>query len=216
MATGPHGSSVIRNMRVPPKASGIPATCRWIGSVPKCKRTLTVSCSPENSPYSTPIPDPFPVNPPILQPPPNERSDRQLLEDIWDQLRGPGGNGWSQLGGKTVVDYLVEVGEFATYLHRQLDELRAMQSVSGLNGQSGAPAKKAAAKKAAAKKVAAKKTPAKKAAKRTAAKRTAPTRAVAKRTAATRAVAQKRGAKKTGAKRAVAKKSAAKMTAKKT
>ena len=114
---------------------------------------------PGEQPVQHPDPGPVPVNPPILQPPPNERSDRQLLEDIWDQLRGPGGNGWSQLGGKTVVDYLVEVGEFATYLHRQLDELRAMQSVSGLNGQSGAPAKKAAAKKVAAKKTPAKKPP---------------------------------------------------------
>ena len=31
---------------------------------------------------------PVPVNPPILQPPPNERSDRQLLEDIWDRSLG--------------------------------------------------------------------------------------------------------------------------------
>ena len=170
---------------------------------------------PGEQPVQHPDPGPVPVNPPILQPPPNERSDRQLLEDIWDQLRGPGGNGWSQLGGKTVVDYLVEIGEFATYLHRQLDELRAMQSVSGPNGQSGAPAKKAAAKKVAAKKVAAKKTPAKKTAttvaKRTVAKRTAGTRAVAQKTGA-----NKTGAKKTAAKRAVTKKSGAKMTAKKT
>ena len=85
----------------------------------------------------------------------------------------------------------VEIGEFATYLHRQLDELRAMQSVSGPNGQPGAPAKKAAAKK-----VAAKKTPAKKPPRGSAAKR-----AVAKRTAATRAVAKKTGAKKTARRR---------------
>ena len=157
---------------------------------------------PGEQPVQHPDPGPAPINPPILQPPPNKRTDRQLLEDIWDQLRGPGGNGWSQLGGKTVVDYLFEIGRFATELHRQLDELRAMQSGSGPNGQPGAPAKKAAAKK-----VPAKKAPAKKAAKKPAANRSLAKKSAAKKTTT---------AKKTAAKKTTAKKSAAKMTAKKT
>lgn len=37
---------------------------------------------------------------------PRDLSDRELLEQIWDQLRGPGGKGWPQLGGKSIVDYL--------------------------------------------------------------------------------------------------------------
>ena len=39
-------------------------------------------------------PLPKPVDPPLLPKPANPRSDRILLEEIWDQLRGPGGNGW--------------------------------------------------------------------------------------------------------------------------
>lgn len=30
--------------------------------------------------------------------PPSDLTDRELLEDIWEQLRGPGGHGWPQLG----------------------------------------------------------------------------------------------------------------------
>lgn len=33
----------------------------------------------------------------------------QLLQDVWDQLRGPDGNGWPQLGGLSLVDALAEV-----------------------------------------------------------------------------------------------------------
>jgi lysozyme len=34
----------------------------------------------------------------------------QQLQEIWDQLRGPGGHGWRQINGRTVVDALAEVG----------------------------------------------------------------------------------------------------------
>jgi len=44
----------------------------------------------------------------------NSRSDRQLLEEIWDQLRGPEGNGWPQLGGKSLVDAVAELLEART------------------------------------------------------------------------------------------------------
>lgn len=49
--------------------------------------------------------------PPVVVPPTqgNPRSDRQLLEEVWDQLRGPGGKGWPQLGGKSLVDGLAEL-----------------------------------------------------------------------------------------------------------
>lgn len=49
----------------------------------------------------TPAPTPTPVGG-------NPRTDRVLLEEIWDQLRGPGGQGWPQLGGRTLVDALAE------------------------------------------------------------------------------------------------------------
>ena len=39
-----------------------------------------------------------------------------LLREVWDQLRGPQGKGWPQLGGRTIVDSLAEA-------HRKLDEL---------------------------------------------------------------------------------------------
>lgn len=49
------------------------------------------------------------VPPPVLPPPANLRTDRELLQEIWDQLRGQGGNGWPQLGGRTLVDAIAEV-----------------------------------------------------------------------------------------------------------
>lgn len=54
------------------------------------------------------VPPPAPVPPPVLAPAPNPRSDRQLLEEVWDQLRGPGGTGWPQLGGRSLVDALAD------------------------------------------------------------------------------------------------------------
>lgn len=33
----------------------------------------------------------------------------QMLQEVWDQLRGPGGNGWPQLGGLSLVDAVAEV-----------------------------------------------------------------------------------------------------------
>lgn len=53
-------------------------------------------------------PPPAPVPPPALPAPPNPRTDRVLMEEIWDQMRGPGGRGWPQLGGRTLVDALAE------------------------------------------------------------------------------------------------------------
>lgn len=50
------------------------------------------------------------VTPPVVVPPTQPvRTDRQLLEEVWDQLRGPGGKGWPQLGGKSLVDGLAEL-----------------------------------------------------------------------------------------------------------
>jgi hypothetical protein len=46
------------------------------------------------------------IDPCGLRAPENPRSDRVLLEEIWTVLRGPGGNGWPQLGGKSLVDFL--------------------------------------------------------------------------------------------------------------
>lgn len=62
----------------------------------------------EFDPANPPTP-PVVVPPPVLPGPANPRTDRQLLEEIWDQLRGPGGNGWPQLGGKTLVDAIAEL-----------------------------------------------------------------------------------------------------------
>lgn len=36
-------------------------------------------------------------------------TDRELLQQIWDQLRGPDGKGWPQLGGRTLVDAVAEL-----------------------------------------------------------------------------------------------------------
>lgn len=135
----------------------------------------------EQSEHS-PEPDPAPVLPPKLLPDPNPRSDRQLLEDIWDQLRGPGGNGWRQLGGNTVVDYLHEIGSFATDLRQQLDELSAMlealtstrpSTTNGSTATTNAAAKKVPPKRNPAKKPPAKKTAARAPARKSPAKKAA-------------------------------------------
>ena len=49
-----------------------------------------------------------------LRAPKNPRSDRVLLEEIWTVLRGPGGNGWPQLGGKSLVDFLALTADVPT------------------------------------------------------------------------------------------------------
>jgi hypothetical protein len=107
---------------------------------------------------------PTPVEGPILPPPANPRTDRALLEEIWAQLRGPQGNGWPQLGGKTLVDYVAGLGRYATDLSRQIADLRALQAATAPNkAEKKAPARKTPAEKAPAKKTPAKKTPAKEA-----------------------------------------------------
>jgi hypothetical protein len=63
----------------------------------------------EFSPKPPVVSPPTPPPPPTLPAPTNPRSDRTLLEEIWDQLRGPGGAGWPQLGGRSLVDALAEV-----------------------------------------------------------------------------------------------------------
>jgi hypothetical protein len=50
------------------------------------------------------------------QPPPKQLTDRQLLQETWDQLRGIDGKGWPQLENQTPVDYLAGMG-------KKLDEL---------------------------------------------------------------------------------------------
>ncbi|MGV7388890.1 hypothetical protein PJJ88_29910, partial [Mycobacterium kansasii] len=86
---------------------------------------------------------------PHLPKPSNTRTDRELLEDIWEQLRGPLGNGWTQLGDKSLVDYVASLGQYVSILECRLAELSAARPAK--------PAKKAPAKKAAAKKAPAKK-----------------------------------------------------------
>lgn len=47
-----------------------------------------------------------PATPPVVTPPaPPVKSDRQLLQEIWDQLR----IAWPQLGGRTLVDAVAEL-----------------------------------------------------------------------------------------------------------
>jgi hypothetical protein len=102
---------------------------------------------------------PTPIEEPRLAAPPNPRTDRTLLEEIWTQLRGPEGNGWPQLGNKTLVDYIAVLGNYAADLNKNIAELRAMQN--GAKPKKP-PSKKPPSKKAPAKKASAKKAPAKK------------------------------------------------------
>lgn len=144
-------------------------------------------------------PAPVEVSPavaPHLPKPSNTRTDRELLEDIWEQLRGPLGNGWTQLGDKSLVDYVASLGQYVSILECRLAELSAARPAK--------PAKKAPAKKAPAKKAAAKKAPAKK---------TPATRAATKQTTQTKAAAKKATPKKTTPKKTTPKKAPAKKKA---
>lgn len=49
---------------------------------------------------------PGPIPAPNL---PRDLTDRQLLEQVWDQLRGVGGKGWPQLNNMTLVDAVAEL-----------------------------------------------------------------------------------------------------------
>lgn len=55
--------------------------------------------------------------PPITRPPaaqlPAELTDREIAEQIWTQLLGPGGNGWPQLGQNAAGQYLTLVDAVA-------------------------------------------------------------------------------------------------------
>ncbi|WP_319457095.1 MULTISPECIES: N-acetylmuramoyl-L-alanine amidase [unclassified Mycobacterium] len=62
-----------------------------------------------------------PASPPILPAPPLAGfTDRQLWEEILRQQRGPLLKGWDQLDGKTVVDYLAELGGTVDEINRTL------------------------------------------------------------------------------------------------
>ena len=52
---------------------------------------------------------PLEPKPPVVKRFPADFTDRELLEDIAVQLRGPGGAGWSQLDGHTLVDAISDV-----------------------------------------------------------------------------------------------------------
>lgn len=70
--------------------------------------------------YAAPATTPAPVvtvppKPPVAPAPPAPPKpfvyppDSQLLREIWEQLRGPQGRGWPQLGGKTLVDAIADL-----------------------------------------------------------------------------------------------------------
>ena len=123
----------------------------------------------EFSPEPPVAPLPKPVDPPLLPKPANPRSDRILLEEIWDQLRGPGGNGWLQLGDMSLIDFLAYLGTHVADLRKQVTELRRTQTAIRSRGgglrsafvrrrqggeeDAGQGSKKAAAKRAPAKSV---------------------------------------------------------------
>ena len=54
-------------------------------------------------------------------------SDRQLLQETWDQLRGPAGKGWPQLGGRTPVDALAAILVQLEAIQTRLDALESGQ-----------------------------------------------------------------------------------------
>jgi hypothetical protein len=103
---------------------------------------------------------PVPIELPHLPAPSNPRPDRTLLQEIWTQLRGPAGNGWPQLGNKTLIDYVSALSNYAADLDKRISELDAkLDAVKPPRPSKKTPGKKAPAKKAPAKKATAKKKP---------------------------------------------------------
>ena len=93
------------------------------------------------------VPPPTPLDVPMLQPPPNPRTDRVLLEEVWCQLRGPSARGWPQLGDRTIVDYLADLSRRVADLSNAIAGLNAPQT-SSANTASAKPVKKTPAKAA--------------------------------------------------------------------
>lgn len=59
---------------------------------------------------AAPTPGPTPIpGPPTPAPDFKYPAQAQMVKEIWDQLRGPQGAGWPQLGGKTLVDAIAEL-----------------------------------------------------------------------------------------------------------
>jgi hypothetical protein len=91
------------------------------------------------------------IDPCDVKAPENPRSDRVLLEEIWTVLRGPDGNGWPQLGGKSLVDFLAltaDVPMDAALTAPSSDDVPAVEAPVAKTPTSRAPAKKAPSKKA--------------------------------------------------------------------
>lgn len=67
--------------------------------------------------------------------------DRRMLHDIWDQLRGPGGNGWPQLGQNakgenlTPVDKLVEIDNSINEVRGDVKALLDAENLRKADGQ---------------------------------------------------------------------------------
>lgn len=47
--------------------------------------------------------------PPSSPPPSSKPSQQEMIVQVWEQLFGPSGKGWPQLGGKTLVDAVAEL-----------------------------------------------------------------------------------------------------------
>ena len=54
-------------------------------------------------------PKPVVAQPPAGPPPYRYPSSDEMIRQLWEQLLGPKGGGWPQLGGKTVVDALADL-----------------------------------------------------------------------------------------------------------
>ena len=71
-----------------------------------------------------------PIPPPTLPPAENPRTDRELLVDTWEQLRGPDGRGWEQLGWLTVVDALSKAHMKLNAIMKRLDMEEELNAIT--------------------------------------------------------------------------------------
>jgi len=85
-------------------APGASATIGFTASPGGASAVLTNLKLNGVAPAPAPAPPPTPTSPTFAYPP-----DNQLLRDLWEQLRGPQGQGWPQLGGRSLVDAIAEL-----------------------------------------------------------------------------------------------------------
>jgi len=71
----------------------------------ECVSKFMPKAQPKKEPEKPPVTPANPTKPPAFTYP----SERDMAVQVWEQLFGPKGRGWPQLGGRTLVDAVAEL-----------------------------------------------------------------------------------------------------------